>query len=115
MKILCPTDFSPRSHVAARFALALAQQTAGAVELLHVVSPRSEPGALAIDVALLEDRIRKNAETSLQAECRALSSDTVPAHGRGAAYRALVGSVSAEVVRLAHRPVLVVTIPKETS
>jgi nucleotide-binding universal stress UspA family protein len=37
------------------------------------------------------------------------------AHGRGAAYRALVGSVSAEVVRLSHRPVLVVPRPKETS
>jgi nucleotide-binding universal stress UspA family protein len=37
MKILCATDFTPRARAAAKVAIALAQRTAGSVELVHVV------------------------------------------------------------------------------
>src|SRR6185503_19468626 len=37
MKILCPTDFSPRSREAARIALGIAQRASGSVELVHVL------------------------------------------------------------------------------
>lgn len=137
MKILCPTDFSPRSHVAAQVALALAQRTAGTVEILHVVSPRTDPGALAIHAALLEERIRNSAQASLEAECRALSSGTVSvtswlgegdieasiqtrawtigadlivmaSHSQAAPVRFILGSVAERMVRQADRPVLIV-------
>jgi nucleotide-binding universal stress UspA family protein len=79
MKILCPTDFSSRSHVAAQVALALAQRARGAVELLHVVSPRTtDPIALSTDAALIENELRRNAQSKLAEECDALSSGGVP-------------------------------------
>ena len=44
MKILCPTDFSPRAGAAARLAIDLARATGGSVELVHVVTPRLPAG-----------------------------------------------------------------------
>ena len=67
MKILCPTDFSPRARAAAQVALALAQRTGGSVELLHVVPPRTtDIVALATDAAVFDERnSRRGAGTRL--------------------------------------------------
>jgi nucleotide-binding universal stress UspA family protein len=176
MKILCPTDFSPPSHVAVQVALALAEQTAGTVELsvaertvrqadrpVLIVPPGTEPRLLELcyvhehspplppsPYARAEGRLSDTDRASFVSQLRALvpadaerrgitthvavidggkaaqeilraaerftvDAIVLGAHGRGAAYRALVGSVSAEVVRLAHHPVLVVPRSKETS
>ncbi len=138
MKILCPTDFSSRSHVAAQVARALAQQTAGSLEILHVVSSRTtDVVALSADALLIEDQIRDNAQTRLAAECRALSSGSVPvtswlaegdiepsiysrawaigadlivmgSHSQPALARFILGSVAERTVRQADRPILIV-------
>ena len=58
----------------------------------------------------------KAAQAILQAAERLLADSIVlGSHGKGGAYRALLGSVSEEVVRHAHRPVLVVPSSKEAS
>ena len=58
----------------------------------------------------------KAAQAILQAAER-LSVDSIVlgSHGHGGTYRALLGSVSKEVVQRAHRPVLVVPRPREAS
>ncbi len=137
MKVLCPTDFSSRSHVAAQVALALAKQTAGSLEMLHVVSSRPADLALSDDASLIGDQLRSHAQTKLAAECRALSSGRMQvtswlaegnvessiqsrawstgadlivmgSHSQPALARFILGSVAERTVRLADRPILIV-------
>ncbi len=138
MKILCPTDFSPRARAAAQVAVALAQRTGGSVELLHVVPPRTtDVVALATDASVFEDGIREEARTRLAAECRELAAGepapttwlaegdvdvavlarakaiaaeliVMGAHGRPAFERFILGSAADRTVRRADRPVLIV-------
>ena len=137
MKILCPTDFSSRSHAAAKVAVALAKQTAGSLEMLHVVSSRTSDLALSDDASLIEDQLRSNAQTRLAGQCRALSSGrtqvtswlaegdvessiqsrawstgadliVMGSHSQPALARFILGSVAERTVRLADRPILIV-------
>ena len=137
MKILCPTDFSSRSHVAAQVAFALAKQTTGSLEMLHVVTSRPSDLVLSDDASLIEDQLRSNAQTRLAAECRALSSGrtqvtswlaegdvessiqsrawstgadliVMGSHSQPALARFILGSVAERTVRLADRPILIV-------
>ena len=74
MKILCPTDFSERARAAAQVAVDLASRTRGAVELFHVVPPRTtDRVALAADGAALDDALRSEGQARLAAECRELA------------------------------------------
>jgi nucleotide-binding universal stress UspA family protein len=138
MKILCPTDFSPRARAAAQVAVALARRTRGSIELLHVVPPRTTNiVALASDASVFEDGIRREAQSRLVAEARELAADGVVltsslaegdvesavlsraktisadlivmgAHGRPAFERFILGSAAERTVRRADRPVLIV-------
>jgi len=73
VKILCPTDFSLPARAAARAAIELAVQTAGTVELLHVVPSRAgDILALATDAAVVDGQIRTTGQMRLAAERREL-------------------------------------------
>ena len=138
MKILCPTDFSPRSREAARIALGIAQRASGSVELVHVLSSRAaELVALGAPVASLDNLLWQEGQAKLDGECRELGAAGVSvtswlgegdpastmlararatgadlivmgAHGRPALERFILGSTAERTVRRADRPVLVV-------
>jgi nucleotide-binding universal stress UspA family protein len=138
MKILSPIDFSERGRSAARVAVDLARRTRGAVELFHVVPPRTtDRVALAADAASLDDALRRDGEARLAAECRelavpgveitsslgdgdvessilaraqAIAADVIVmgAHGRPAVERFILGSAAERTLRRADRPVIIV-------
>jgi nucleotide-binding universal stress UspA family protein len=138
MKILCPTDFSPRARAAVEVAVGLAQRTGGNVELLHVVPPRAaDIVALGAEAAGREDKIRSDAHARLAAECRevpgggaslsswvedgevesavlhrarSIEADLIVmgANGRAGLERFVLGSAAERTVRRADRPVMVV-------
>jgi len=83
MKILCPTDFSPRAGAAARLAVELARATGGSVELIHAVAPRLPAGGAlpagpgAGPVAENDPQRPAGEATRLADECRALLAGAV--------------------------------------
>jgi nucleotide-binding universal stress UspA family protein len=138
MKILCPTDFTPRARAATRIALGLARRTGGSVELCHVIPPHpTSVVALGTDAAVLAAQMRADAARDLEAEQRALPREAGPistmvvegdaeiaivehataigadlivmgAHGGPALERLVLGSVAERTVRRARCPVLIV-------
>jgi len=138
MKILCAVEFGVRAQATARVARDLARRTSGSVELVHVVPPRATTVlAMAVDAAVLDDSVREDGRTRLEALGREVAAAGVPvtthlaegdierevmnraqaigadlvvmgAHGRPALERLMLGSASERTVRIADRPVLIV-------
>jgi len=138
MKIVCAVDFTARSRAAAQVAVDLARRAGGSVELVHVMKPGTvDILAVTADAVVLEEEVRAEVESRLQADCARLSTASVPVtsqvcegdietallaranevkadlivtgtHGRSALRRFLVGSVGEEIARCAKRPILVV-------
>lgn len=127
-RVLVATDLSPFSNAAISHACALVEGREGEVVVLHV-SPDSSPDPR--DLAAATDELRTlvanggaaNARVEVtksdhpaKAICEAaerMSADIVciASHGRTGLSRALLGSISEDVIRHSHRPVLVVRSP----
>jgi nucleotide-binding universal stress UspA family protein len=135
VKILCAVDFGARTQPTVRVARDLARRTSGTVELVHVVPLRVTGEA--VDAAVLDDTVREDGRTRLEALGREVAAAGVPvtmhlaegdverevmelakaagadlvimgAHGRPALERLVLGSASERTVRIADRPVLIV-------
>lgn len=129
-RILVPTDFSPCSAAALRYALELAEQVDAEVDLLHVLPPDEDPPSVdsppsgatpptSFDAALHELgpekvlRVRTLLERGDPADvimrvAREVGHDLVVmgTHGRSGVAYLLLGSVAERVVRRAPCPVL---------
>jgi nucleotide-binding universal stress UspA family protein len=142
MTILCATDFSPCSRVAARVAAGIARRRGETITLVHVAPPPPSDLATAAMVAdAVQEEMIAGQTTSLEAEAEALRrggvavetrlEEGIPAkvllelaaapetsllvagmHGRARIDRVIVGSSAERVARSARCPVLVV--PEKT-
>ncbi len=140
-KILCPTDFSEASQLAARVGANLAARDRGELQLLHVVEfapPLPTDPVFVVEVAEYERMIDADAQRRLDelASCfTSVSVRTIVAHGdagdeivriardeavdlivigtngKTGLEQVLFRSVAEEVVRRAHRPVLTLPAP----
>jgi len=138
-RILCPTDFSPSSEYAMRYAVAIAERHGAVIELLHI----TEPSAYERDTPLEGDAtsetfsqelykhlddIASSVEENVQIKTKLMSgiayaeivnrTKTWPAdiivigtHGRTGMKHMLIGSIAEKVVRLASCPVCTVRHP----
>jgi nucleotide-binding universal stress UspA family protein len=136
--ILVPTDFSPPSFKALKYAAALARQFEAKITLLYVLEPVVMPDFAAFPLAMDEDKVIRNAEVELKAlpakqgidgalvERAVVRSGSphreitaaafslkvdlivISTHGRKGLAHTLVGSTTERVVRHAPCPVLVV-------
>lgn len=80
MKILWATDFTPRAQDAGQVAGELARLTAGSIEVVHVLAPRTtDLLALAADAGLMDEEASRSAEVRVAAEARALEAGGVRA------------------------------------
>ena len=121
-EILFPTDFSPASEAAGRFAREMAVQAGARLHVLHVVPPVTDPSLPAEQLA----RVARGLADGLDVETALLSGwagrnivdyarekrvdlIVVGTHGRTGISHAILGSVAETVVRLA--PCLVLTVP----
>lgn len=140
--ILVPTDFSDDTRLALGFATAFARPCGGEVSLLHVIEPAPYPEFGYAHLPRKEAALKRSAGDRLQAQCGQLADAGVkaastircgaafheiaaqarehgtdliiiPAHGRSAIRRALLGSTAERVVRHAPCPVLVVREEEE--
>src|SRR6185312_10793340 len=79
MKIVCAVDFTARSRAAAQVAVDLARRAGGSVELVHVMKPGTvDILAVTADAVVLEEEVRAEVESRLQADCARLSTASVP-------------------------------------
>lgn len=138
MTILCATDFSPCSRVAARIAAGLARRRGEAVTLVHVAPPPpSDLETAALVVQGLEEEVAAHGRAELEAEAEAMRASGlavetrleqgVPAkvllelaaapgtsllvagmHGRARIDRVILGSSAEKLARSAVCPVLIV-------
>jgi nucleotide-binding universal stress UspA family protein len=138
MTILCATDFSPCSRVAARVAGGLARRRGEAITLVHVVPPPpSDLTAATIAVEAWDAEVAARGHAELQAEAESIRGggvtvdarveQGVPAkvllelaaapgtsllvagmHGRARIDRVMVGSSAEKLARSAPCPVLIV-------
>ena len=139
-KILFPTDFSPASEDALRWATSLARDSGATMLIAHVEEPPMAYGGGEIYYPVEENRdeLRKSlvqvvptdhavpfehillvgdpahaiAETAEKEDCDLIVMGT---HGRTGLTRLLMGSVAESVVRRAKCPVLTVKHPAEVA
>ncbi len=137
-KILCPTDFSVASQLAARVAAELAARDHGELRLVHVVEvepPPTDPNVV-MEVPEYERTLHADAQLDELAACfqnltvttivghgdagdeivriardEAVDLIVMSTHGRTGLDRVVFGSVAEKVVRHAHRPVLTIPAP----
>ena len=121
-EILLPTDFSAASDVAAQVAAAMAMEGEARLHVVHVVPPATDPSlgssqltrfgrllgkGLNVETALLSGRAAR--EITAYARDKGIDVIVMSTHGRTGFTRALLGSVTEAVVRLA--PCFVLTVP----
>jgi nucleotide-binding universal stress UspA family protein len=121
-EILIPTDFSGASDVAAQVAAAMAREAGARLHVVHVVPPATDPSlgakqlerfarllgqGVAMETALLSGRAAR--EITSYAREKGIDVIVMSTHGRTGFTRALLGSVTEAVVRLA--PCVVLTVP----
>jgi nucleotide-binding universal stress UspA family protein len=137
-KILFPTDFSPASQEALRWATSLARDTGATLVIVHVEEPPMAYGGGEAYIALEEgdrEEIRRKlvqvlpTDSSIRYEHKLLSGDPATAvvdaadseradfivlgtHGRTGLTRLLMGSVAEAIVRHAKCPVLTIKQPE---
>jgi nucleotide-binding universal stress UspA family protein len=139
-KILFPTDFSPASEDALRWATALARDSGATLSIVHVEEPPMAYGGGEMYIALDDEETRGQLRRMLgnvvpldhnvRFEHKLLVGDPATAivdaaaqenadlivmgtHGRTGLSRLLMGSVAEAVVRRAKCPVLTVKHPAE--
>jgi nucleotide-binding universal stress UspA family protein len=139
-KILFPTDFSPASDQALRWATALARDTGATISIVHVEEPPLAYGGgemyIGFDEESTRDELRKTlmhvvpTDHNVPFEHKLLVGDPAGAivqaaesenadmivmgtHGRTGLTRLLMGSVAEAVIRRAKCPVLTVKQPAE--
>ena len=139
-KILFPTDFSPASEDALRWATALARDSGATLSIVHVEEPPMAYGGgemyIALDEGETKGELRRllgnvvPTDHNVPFEHRLLVGDPATAivedaekenadlivmgtHGRAGLSRLLMGSVAEAVVRRARCPVLTVKHPAE--
>jgi len=139
-KILFPTDFSPASDQALRWATALARDTGATISIVHVEEPPLAYGGgemyIGFDEESTRDELRKTlmhvvpGDHNVPFEHKLLVGDPASAiiqaaesenadmivmgtHGRTGLTRLLMGSVAEAVIRKAKCPVLTVKQPAE--
>lgn len=129
-KLICAMDFSPLSMKAASTAADLARALNAKLTLVHVITPGVEYSALGFP----QDELRPALENKLREVCASFGGDVdwgivdgdaaaelvtfagrwggdliaIGSHGRTGLGRVLLGSVTAQLVRNAKVPVLVV-------
>lgn len=121
-EILLPIDFSAGSEVAAQVAAAMAMEAGARLHVVHVVPPATDPSlgsdqltrfgrllgkGLNIETSLLSGRAAR--EITAYARANGIDVIVMSTHGRTGFSRAILGSVTEAVVRLA--PCFVLTVP----
>lgn len=121
-RVLFPTDFSASAEEAGRVAGEMAREYGATLHVVHVVPPVTDPsgsaerlskaaGSMAwpghVETALLSGRPAR--EIVAYARDKRIDLIVLGTHGRTGVTRAILGSVSEGVVRLA--PCLVLTVP----
>jgi len=139
-KILFPTDFSPASEHALKWATSLARDSGATISIIHVEEPPMAYGGgemyVGFDDAATKDELRRvlvqvvptdhnvahehkllvgNPADAIVHEAEAEGADLIVmgTHGRTGLTRLLMGSVAEAVVRRAKCPVLTVKQPAE--
>ena len=117
--VLAPTDLSPAGNRAVPYAYDRPQGKLDAegrrrleAELRALVPRDAEARGITTHVTVIDGG---EAATAIRQGAERLAADAIVlgTHGRGGARRALIGSVSADVMRHAGRPVFIVPTPKE--
>ncbi|HTY80828.1 MAG TPA: universal stress protein [Candidatus Bathyarchaeia archaeon] len=121
-EILLPTDFSASADLAAEVAAAMAVEAGARLHVVHVVPPATDPSLgseqltrygrllgkrLAVEISLLSGRAAR--EITSYARDKGIDVIVMSTHGRSGWSRALLGSVTEAVVRMA--PCFVLTVP----
>ena len=121
-EILLPTDFSSSSDLAAEVAAAMAMEAGARLHVVHVVPPVTDPSLgseqltrfgrllgkrLNLEISLLSGRAAR--EITTYAREKGIDVIVMSTHGRSGWSRALLGSVTEAVVRMA--PCFVLTVP----
>jgi len=128
--VLAATDLSSFGNEAVRFALALAHATGGDLHLLHVsdaqVPDWDDEASLTAQLRSLvpqrwpfrvstEVIFGRQPSTAIASAAERMDADVicVASHGRRGIARVALGSVTEDLMRRAHRPVLVVRPAEE--
>ena len=121
-EILLPTDFSASADLAAEVAAAMAVEAGARLHVVHVVPPATDPSLgseqltrygrllgkrLDIETSLLSGRAAR--EITAYAREKGIDVIVMSTHGRSGWSRALLGSVTEGVVRMAS--CFVLTVP----
>ena len=140
-KILFPTDFSPASHEALRWATSLARDTGATIIIVHVEEPPMAYGGGEMYIGIEEGDSEELRRTLVQIvptdpqvpfEHKLLAGDPATAiveaadsenadfvvlgtHGRTGLTRLLMGSVAEAIVRRAKCPVLTIKQPSHVA
>ncbi len=123
-RVLFPTDFSASAEEAGRVAAEMARQSGAILHVVHVIPPVTDPSGSAerlsravksfgekgsqVESALLSGRPAR--EIVAYARDKRVDLIVLGTHGRTGVTRAILGSVSEGVVRLAPCPVLTVPV-----